>query len=254
MTTAFITDTRFGAHTLKGHVESAPRLDAIQKVLAEAKVTAEMTPLTPIAATDAQIGAVHAADYLELLAWTETQRGLQLGPDTYVLPLSFGIARLSSGAAIVGVDAVMNGIADNALVCSRPPGHHATTSMGMGFCLLNNIAIAARHAQNAYSLKKILIVDFDVHHGNGTQEIFYADPSVLYVSTHQSPLYPGTGTIDDTGGGPGLGATVNIPLPPGTGDHGLARVFEQIIWPVATRFAPELILVSAGFDAHWADP
>jgi acetoin utilization deacetylase AcuC-like enzyme len=254
MTTVYVTDARFAAHTLKGHSENAARLTTIQDVLNEAGVMHLMHPIVPNPATEDQILAVHEEDYLGLLTWTETQRGMQLGPDTYVLPQSYGIAKLASGAVIDGVDAVMTGAADNALICVRPPGHHATPKMGMGFCLLNNIAIAARHAQNAYGLSRVMIVDFDVHHGNGTQDAFYSDPSVLFLSTHQSPLYPGTGLINETGEDAGMGATINIPLPPGTGDRGYAAVYRDIVWPAATRFEPELILVSAGFDAHWVDP
>jgi acetoin utilization deacetylase AcuC-like enzyme len=254
MTTAYITDPRFAAHTLAGHSEYAGRLTAIQEALDRQGVTGRMARLAATEATEAHLRAVHSAEYLQLLAWTETQKGLMLGPDTYVLPQSSGVARLASGAAIRGVDAVLNKEADNALVCARPPGHHATPQMGMGFCLLNNVAIAARHAQNAHGLKRVMIVDYDVHHGNGTQDVFYADPSVLFVSTHQYPWYPGTGAVDEIGTGEGVGATVNIPLQAGVGDDSYALIYEQVVWAVARRFQPELILVSAGFDAHWADP
>ncbi|RPI92357.1 MAG: histone deacetylase, partial [Chloroflexi bacterium] len=144
--------------------------------------------------------------------------------------------------------------ADNALALIRPPGHHATPSAGMGFCLLNNVAIAARYAQREHDVERVLIVDYDVHHGNGTQDVFYDDPTVLYISTHQSPLYPGTGAISETGAGKGVGYNINIPLPPGVGDAGYGRVWEEVVIPVIRRFMPQLILVSAGFDAHWADP
>jgi acetoin utilization deacetylase AcuC-like enzyme len=254
MTTAYVTDTRFAAHNLDGHAEYAGRLKAIQDLLDNYGLPQRMSSLRPEPATEEQILAVHTPDYLQLLAWTETQKGLMLGPDTYVLPQSFGVAKLAAGAAIKGVDVVMNGQADNALVCARPPGHHATRQMGMGFCLLGNVAIAARHAQHAYGLKRVMIVDYDVHHGNGTQDIFYTDPSVLFVSTHQYPWYPGTGAVEEIGEGEGTGATVNIPLEAGVGDEGYSQAFEHVVWPVTRRFEPELILVSAGFDAHWADP
>ena len=199
MTTAYITHPRFAGHTLQGHVEHAGRLAAIHDLLDSYNLPARMVKLAPVSASDEQLLAVHTKRYLELLAWTTTQRGLQLDSDTYVLPQSFEIAKLASGAAICGVDAVINKEAGNALVAVRPPGHHATPQKGMGFCLLNNVAIAARHAQQAYGLKRILIVDYDVHHGNGTQDAFYADPSVLFVSTHQYPWYPGTGAVTDIG-------------------------------------------------------
>lgn len=267
MTTAYVTDTRFNAHTLAGHVESAERLKAIHDKLDNTllnglPISSHMLRLTPEPATDAQLRACHTEDYLtNVLAWTETQRGVMIGADTYCLPVSFEIAKLSAGAAIRGVDAVLRGEAANALVCARPPGHHAVPDMAMGFCLLGNVSIAARHAQAAYGLKRILIVDFDVHHGNGTQDIFYSDPDVLFISTHRYGrhafgmyYYPGTGGISEIGEGAGRGATLNIPLPENVGDQGYRLVFEQVIWPAARRFKPELIIVSAGFDAHWADP
>jgi acetoin utilization deacetylase AcuC-like enzyme len=254
MSTAYITDTRFAAHSLEGHAEFAGRLLAVQQLLEKHSIPDRTVKFIPDPVTDAQILTVHTDEYLDLLKWTETQRGLQLGPDTYVLPQSFGVARLSTGAAVRGVDAVMKGEAENALVAVRPPGHHAIPSTGMGFCLLGNVAIAARHAQNTFGLKRVLIVDYDVHHGNGTQDIFYEDPSVLFISTHQYPWYPGTGAVSETGKGDGAGFTLNVPLQAGVGNQGYGRVFEEIVWPAARRFKPELILVSAGFDAHWADP
>lgn len=254
MATAYITDTRYAAHTLHGHPEHAGRLQAIQDLLEQRGITQDMLRLTPVPVTDAQILAVHQPEYLDLLRWTATQSGIQLGPDTYVLPESFEIARLSAGALVRGVDAVLSGEAVNALCCSRPPGHHATPEMAMGFCLLGNVAIGAQHARQQYGLQRVMIMDIDVHHGNGTQDTFYADPNVLFISTHQYPWYPGTGAVTDIGPAAARGYTVNIPLSAGVGDAGYRKVYEQVIWPVARRFAPDLILVSAGFDAHWADP
>ncbi len=254
MATAYISDTRFAKHTLQGHVEHAGRLTAIQEALDRNGVTKRMVSLTPTPVEDGLLRAVHTEDYLKLLAWTETQRGVQLGPDTYVLPESFGVAKLSAGAAVRAVEAVLGGEVNNVLVAARPPGHHALPDMAMGFCLLGNISLAAHHAKKKYGLKRILIVDYDVHHGNGTQDIFYADPEVLFLSTHQHPWYPGTGMLNDTGTGAGTGYTVNVPIQAGVGDDGFARIYEQIVWPVAQRYKPELMLVSAGFDAHWDDP
>jgi acetoin utilization deacetylase AcuC-like enzyme len=254
MTTAFVTDSRFAAHTLEGHPEHAGRLTAIQKALQEAQLTRHflMVDATPV--TETQMQAVHTPVYLEQLAATAQQPGVMFGLDTYVLPESYAIARLAAGGLLRVVDAVMTEAAHNGLAAIRPPGHHATPDMGMGFCLLNNIAIAARCAQQTYDLRQVMIVDFDVHHGNGTQDVFYADPSVLYVSTHQFPLYPGTGSVQETGTGAGQGYTLNIPLPPGVGDGGYKQVFDEIVDPVARRYKPQLLLVSVGFDAHWADP
>jgi acetoin utilization deacetylase AcuC-like enzyme len=157
------------------------------------------------------------------------------------------------GGVLRGVDAVMTGEVNHAFALVRPPGHHATPDEAMGFCLFNNVAIAAKYALGKYNLKRVLIVDFDVHHGNGTEEIFYTDPKVLYFSTHQYPHYPGTGAIGDDGAGEGKGANVNVPLPAFCGDREYKRAYEEILVPVARRFQPQLILVSAGYDNHWAD-
>lgn len=177
-----------------------------------------------------------------------------LDPDTYALPETGEIARLSAGGVVLAVDAVLSGQVHNAMACVRPPGHHALVERGMGFCILGNVPIAIKHAQKKFGVERVLVVDFDVHHGNGTQDMFYSDPSVLFVSTHQYPFYPGTGRAEETGAGQGRGTTLNIPLPPGVGDEGFAQIYEQLVWPAARQFRPELIIVSAGFDAHWRDP
>jgi len=177
-----------------------------------------------------------------------------LDPDTVVSPGSYKAALYAAGANLVAVEAILAGQATAAFCLVRPPGHHACPERAMGFCLFNNIAVAARYAQDKHGLERILIADFDAHHGNGTQEAFYEDDRVLYFSTHQYPLYPGTGDWDETGAGPGRGFTVNVPLPPGTGDDGCLRAYEEILLPIARRYRPQLILVSAGYDAHWADP
>ncbi len=254
MTTAYITDSRVQVHTLEGHIENAERLAAVQARIAADSAAAQLLALTPEPADDALILSVHTREYLELLKWTEGQNGVQLGADTYALPESLGAARLSCGAVLRAVDALCSGEADNALVATRPPGHHAIPEMAMGFCLLANVAIAARHAQRAYGLERILIVDYDVHHGNGTQDIFYQDGSVYFCSTHQSPWYPGTGALHETGTGPGAGTTLNLPLPAGVGDAGFKRLYSEVVWAAARRFRPQLMIVSAGFDAHWRDP
>jgi acetoin utilization deacetylase AcuC-like enzyme len=255
MATAFVTDSRFAAHTLDGHPEHAGRLAAVQQTLDDELLTARLLSLEARLSEEDDLRAVHTAGYLELLEETAQLDGIaMMGADTYVTPDSYAIARLAVGSVLQAVDAVMQGDAHNALAAIRPPGHHATPSMGMGFCLLNNIAIAARYAQRVHHVERVLIVDYDVHHGNGTQDVFYADPSVLYISTHQSPLYPGTGTVLETGEAAGKGFTLNIPLAAGVGDQGYAQVFEEIVFPAARRFAPQLMLISVGFDAHWADP
>jgi acetoin utilization deacetylase AcuC-like enzyme len=176
-----------------------------------------------------------------------------LDADTVVSPASYDAALYAAGGAIKAVDGVMSGEVESAFALVRPPGHHAMRWEAMGFCLFNNIAIAAKHALTQYQLERILIIDFDVHHGNGTQDAFYHDPSVLYFSTHQYPFYPGSGRVDETGAGLGEGYTVNVPLPGWCGDREYLKVFEEILAPVARRFSPQLILVSAGYDAHWSD-
>ncbi len=254
MTTAYVYDERFLIHTMEGHPEFAGRLAAIDDQFAQAGLYERVIRLDVSPASQDTIAAVHTEKYLARLARTATSGPAMFGLDTYVMPRSYEIACLAAGGVIGAVDAVMSGTADNALAAVRPPGHHAIPTAGMGFCLLNNIAIAARHALRIYGLERIAIVDFDVHHGNGTQDAFYSDPAVLFVSSHQSPLYPGTGSIHETGQGAGKGATVNIPLPPGVGDQGYVRVYDEIVMPLVQRYQPQLILVSAGFDAHWADP
>jgi acetoin utilization deacetylase AcuC-like enzyme len=174
--------------------------------------------------------------------------------DTYVGPHSYAAALRAAGGLLQAVQAVLQGEANNAFALVRPPGHHAVASRAMGFCLFNNVAIATRYALREFGLERVLIVDFDLHHGNGTQDAFYEEPTVLYFSTHQYPYYPGTGHYQETGRGAGQGYTVNVPLPAGVGDTGYERVFAEILVPVARRYKPQLILASAGYDAHWADP
>jgi acetoin utilization deacetylase AcuC-like enzyme len=254
MTTAYVTHRRYADHTLHGHPENASRLHAIWHRLEDACVLADLTALEPMEATQSQLEAVHQRSYLDTLAEPRTRTVMLDHSDTYLLPESYQIARLAAGGVIRAVDAVLHGEVDNGLAVIRPPGHHATPQWGMGFCILSNVAIATRYAQSAFGLERIMIVDYDVHHGNGTQDIFYDDPDVLFISTHQYPFYPGTGALDETGIGAGEGYTINLPLSAGVSDAGYAQLYEEIVWPAARRFEPQLIMVSAGFDAHWADP
>lgn len=254
MTTVYTTHPRYVDHDMPGHPEYAERIRAVWRSLDENGLAARMRLVEPTAATLEQILTVHTPEYVDLLQRVSGMgRTMHLDADTYAGPDAFEIAGLSAGGAIAAVEAVISGSADNALTAIRPPGHHAMPDHGMGFCLIGNIAVAARYAQ-ARGINRVLIVDYDVHHGNGTEAMFYDDPSVLFISTHQYPLYPGTGAVTDVGAGRGEGYNINIPLPPGCGDANYSAVFEQVVWRAAERFAPQLILVSAGFDAHWSDP
>jgi acetoin utilization deacetylase AcuC-like enzyme len=256
VTTAYITHTRYPEHNLPGHPEHAGRIQAVWQKLQDTGLAARMNNLEAPLVSEELILAVHTPKYLETLNWiaSTNQHNIRLDPDTYAAPVSYEIARLSAGGVVLAVDEVLTGRAVNALAAVRPPGHHAMPGHGMGFCLLGNVAIAARHAQRAYGINRVMIVDYDVHHGNGTQAMFYDDDTVLFISTHQSPFYPGTGHAHETGKDKGKGFTLNVPLPGGQGDSNYAAVFEQIIWPAAERFQPQFIVVSAGFDAHWTDP
>ena len=240
-------------HNEPDHPENAGRVPAILAALEGEGLLSAMAELGVEAAPHEALARCHTASHLMRLADTAGMGARYLDPDTYVTSASWDAARLSAGAAMAAVDAVLDGRADAALSLSRPPGHHATASHAMGFCLLNNVAIAARHAQ-ARGLERVLIVDFDVHHGNGTQDIFYADPSVLYVSTHEDGIFPGTGHADETGAAAGEGYTLNVPLPAMAGDTAMHLAAHELVVPLADRFQPSLVLVSAGFDAHFRDP
>ena len=255
MTTAYLTDKSFTAHDFPQHPEQAGRIQAVWRELSAASLADQLLRLTPTPATDEQILAVHSDEHLHrLIAVSQGNRMARLDADTYALPASLGVAKLAAGAAIGAVDAVLSARAANALAILRPPGHHATADRQMGFCLLNNIAIAARQAQAREGISRVLILDYDVHHGNGTNDIFYADPSVLFISMHQYPFYPGSGALQEIGEGEGRGATINIPLRAGCGDIAYQALLADIVRPAIERFAPDLMLISAGFDAHWVDP
>ena len=208
--------------------------------------------LEPVPATDQALLRVHTADYLDAVLET-AGRPVAFDADTVTSPESVALARLAAGAACQAVDLVLDGTARRAAALVRPPGHHAEADRAMGFCLFNNVAVAAAHAR-ARGTARVAIVDFDVHHGNGTQWSFYEDPAVLVVSTHQFPLYPGTGAAREAGTGAGEGFTVNVPMEAGSDDADYAVVYERVVFPVVRAFAPDLLLVSAGFDAHAADP
>lgn len=252
MTTAFFTDERFSLHTLQGHPEHAGRLEAVIRLYKEKGVWEHLFRVAASPATEEQLLRVHTSRHLEVLKSVIQPAMLEM--DTYAVPESYELARLAVGGVLAVVDSVLRGDANNGIAAVRPPGHHATPARAMGFCLLSNIALAARHARAAHALERVAVVDFDVHHGNGTQDALYDDPTVLFMSSHQSPLYPGTGAVHEIGRGAGKGFTANAPLPPGVGDAGMQELYEKFLWPLLRRFQPQLILVSAGFDAHWRDP
>jgi len=254
MTTAYLYSPVFLEHEELGHPESPERLRQILRVLKETGILPRLTALAPIPATDAQLQAVHSPEHIARVKQLIARGGGHFDADTYANARSLDAALLAAGALVRAVDTVMAGEVDNAFALVRPPGHHATRSRAMGFCLFNNIAIGAQHALDAHHLERVLIVDYDVHHGNGTQDIFHRTPRVLYFSTHQYPHYPGTGNWDEIGEGEGSGFTVNVPLPPGVGDEGYQRVFDDLLFPLAERYHPQFVLVSVGFDAHWDDP
>ena len=241
-------------HDTGVHPECAERLVSIMQKLESAGITEELNRITPSKATKEQIGYVHRDAYIMKVEALCARGGGMLDPDTPICPASGEIALLSAGGMLKAVDAVMVDEMRQIFALIRPPGHHAIPNAGMGFCIFNNIAIAAEHLKRKYGIKRILIVDWDVHHGNGTQETFFDDPSVLYYSMHQYPHYPGTGWIDEVGKGEGEGFTVNVPLQAGTTDTGYLYVLENILVPIAMDFKPEFVLVSAGFDAHINDP
>jgi acetoin utilization deacetylase AcuC-like enzyme len=234
------------------HPESPARLRAIYADL-DAQPPAGVTTERPTAAQQVDLERIHGTDYLAALL-SISGRSAQLDPDTAVSPRSYEAALLAAGATVRAAEAVVGGQAQGAFALVRPPGHHAEADRAMGFCLLNNVAIAAAHAVDELSCRRVLILDPDVHHGNGTQWSFWNRPDVLYVSSHRFPFYPGTGAITEIGDARGIGYTVNLPLPSGAGDNDLLFVYETIVDPIVKQFQPDLILVSAGFDTWRNDP
>jgi acetoin utilization deacetylase AcuC-like enzyme len=235
-----------------GHRERPERLAAVRRGLHEAALEDELLPLPARAATREELMRVHTAAHVDGLAAAAGRR-VRIDSDTAMSPRSHEAAVRAAGAVVEAVERVLGGALDRAFCAVRPPGHHATRGRAMGFCLLNNVAVGAAAAL-ARGLKRVAVIDFDVHHGNGTQEAFWTDPRVLFISSHQFPFYPGTGALDEVGEGEGRGFTVNLPLPAGTDDAGYSRAYREIVEPIGRAFDPELVLVSAGFDAHRADP
>ncbi|HSR48798.1 MAG TPA: histone deacetylase [Anaerolineales bacterium] len=240
-------------HVDLSHPEHPRRLDGPAEAARQA-FGASLLMIEAAPALEADVLTVHTPEHIDFLrrACSQAPAIIDYAP-TYVSPDSLQCAFHATGATLAVLNAVLDGRASGGFAAVRPPGHHAPADRAMGFCLFNNVAIAARSAQRS-GHHRVMIVDFDVHHGNGTQAIFDSDPSVLYLSTHQSGIYPGTGAADDIGAGPGRGTSVNIPLAAGAGDATFQRIASELLHPLADRFGPDLILVSAGYDAHWRDP
>jgi acetoin utilization deacetylase AcuC-like enzyme len=254
MASGYVYDPIYLEHDLRGHPENQQRLKTILRVLEESGMLSRLVSIPAIPVSLERLERVHSPQYVEQVQRLAQRGGGHLDMDTYVRSSSYEAALMAAGGLVEATRAVLDGEVDNAFGLVRPPGHHALRNRGMGFCLFNNVAVAARYALAERGLERVLIVDFDVHHGNGTQDEFEADPAVLYVSTHQYPHYPGTGYFSETGRGAGMGSIVNVPLSGGVGDSGFARIFHEVVGPAAWRFQPQLILVSAGYDAHWDDP
>ncbi|HEY5647864.1 MAG TPA: histone deacetylase [Nitrospiria bacterium] len=240
------------------HPESPSRLEAILSRLTEtglSKETTEVKPPRPRADIRDWITTIHEPSHLERLESRQPEEGIRMiDADTVMSPGSYPAALLAVEGALTGVDRIMKGDFSRAFCAVRPPGHHAEADRAMGFCLFNNVAVAARYIQKKYSLSRVMIIDWDVHHGNGTQHIFEDDPTVFYFSSHQYPLYPGTGSERERGIGKGEGYTLNVPMPPGRGDDEYLTVFDKTLAPAVEAFRPEFFIISAGFDAHEDDP
>ena len=266
MTTALIYDPIYlEHHTPSKHPERPQRVEMAMEILQALNWLERdgLVQIPPRAATVDELATVHERAYIQEVEEACTKAAIEeaaggrkscyFATDTYVSAKSYEAAIKAAGAPLTALDALMKGEIDNAYCLVRPPGHHALPETGMGFCIFNNVAVAARYAIDRYGLERVMIIDYDVHHGNGTQEMFYDDPRVLYFSIHQAPFYPGTGLSDERGEGPGLGTTINVPLPAQTGFETYEPIFRQFLAPAADRFDPQLILVSAGFDAHWKE-
>ena len=254
MPTGYVFDDIFTKHNQANHPENARRLTAVMSYLTDNNILPALTLLPGRAATKEELSRCHHLRYVQLVEETSRGGGGMLDPDTYTNEYSYEAAVKAAGGLIDLVAAVVAGKLTNGFALVRPPGHHAIATRAMGFCLFANVALAARAARLDQGLSRVAIIDFDVHHGNGTQAILEEDPSILFVSSHQYPYYPGSGAVNEIGRGEARGTKLNLPLRPYIGDESFKQLYTEVVFPVVRRFQPELILVSAGFDAHWDDP
>jgi acetoin utilization deacetylase AcuC-like enzyme len=254
MKTGLVKDRRYKEHNMGDfHPESPQRIEAIYNMIEE-EISFTYKEIKPRPATEEEIGMVHEASYIKMVKETSGKERVALDPDTSTSARSYEVALLAAGGLLEAIDLTMGGKIQNGFALVRPPGHHAEAGRAMGFCLFNNVAVGAEYLIKKYKLKRIFIVDWDLHHGNGTQNSFYKRSDVLYASTHQFPHYPGTGYWDEVGEGKGEGFTVNIPLRAGKNDVDYIYIFKKILSPIAKSYKPEFILISAGFDIYHGDP
>ena len=252
--TGYISDPFYLKHNNEPHPENPGRLNAIQKNIESSKYYNNLTLIQPRKATVEDIAKVHGTGYIRSVE-DSCRNGIRnLDADTVISADSYQAALLSAGAGLEALDKILEGTVSNAFCAVRPPGHHAEQNKAMGFCLFNNVGVIARYAQNVQKLEKVFIFDWDVHHGNGTQHSFYKDSSIYYSSIHQYPFYPGTGGVDETGTGDGLGSNLNLPMQAYSCDADYINAIEHKLIPVIQKFNPDLIIISAGFDAHENDP
>ena len=252
--TGYISDPFYLKHKNEPHPENPGRLNAIQKSIESSKYYNNLTLIQPRKATVEDIAKVHGTGYIRSVEDSCRNGVRNLDADTVISSDSYQAALLSAGAGLEALDKILEGTVDNAFCAVRPPGHHAEQNKAMGFCLFNNVGVIARYAQDVKNIQKIFIFDWDVHHGNGTQHSFYKDSSIYYSSIHQYPFYPGTGGVDETGTGDGLGSNLNIPMRAYSYDTDYINAIEHKLIPVIQKFNPDLIIISAGFDAHENDP
>lgn len=253
--TGVIYDDAFLSHNPGDtHPESAARVSTIMKHLRGSKIWPHLQQIPVRSANDDELELVHTRPYLDELQTADKNAPVRLDADTVLGSGSLAVAKLGVGASLQAVDAVMSSQTRNVFVVSRPPGHHAFPDRASGFCIFNNVAVAARYAQASHEIERVLIVDWDVHHGNATQDTFYEDGTVMYFSTHQYPHYPQTGLQAETGSGSGFGTNFNVPLSAGSGGREVLDAYKNILLPAAQEFKPQLVLVSAGFDSHAGDP